>query len=91
MASNVDDYDLLELTRNNNFREKSRLFNKNFGSVFSSRGQSSSFGWNVRRLSDLYTSNLINLSNYPTDYRFYPKRLENMPHTPESKVTKSKN
>ena len=70
--SNAKHLDVLELKRNENFKLKSTLFNPNFGSVFLSRGQPSSFGWNVRRLSDLYTSKLSNLLNYDDDCRFYP-------------------
>ena len=79
----LNQIDQLEIRRNQNFKLRSTLFNPNFGSVFSSRGQPSSFGWNVRRLSDLYTSKLSNLLNYPDDTRFYPKNLENMPHDVE--------
>jgi HAD superfamily 5'-nucleotidase-like hydrolase len=79
----LNQIDQLEIRRNQNFKLRSTLFNPNFGSVFSSRGQPSSFGWNVRRLSDLYTSKLSNLLNYPDDTRFYPKKLENMPHDVE--------
>ena len=70
----------LETRRNENFKLRSGLFNPNFGSVFSSRGQSSSFGSNVVKISDLYTSKLSNLLHYEDDYRFYPTRLEHMPH-----------
>ena len=73
-------FDDLEKRRNANFKSKSMLFNPNFGSIFSSRGQSSSFGGNVLRVTDLYTSKLENLMDYPTDHRFFPKRLEHMPH-----------
>ena len=79
VSSNVD-FEAVEIRRNSNFKYKSNMLNRNFGSVFSSRGQSSMFGWNVRRMSDFYTSRLDNLLNYPSDYRFFPKQLEHMPH-----------
>ena len=79
-SSESPTFDDLEKRRNANFKSKSMLFNPNFGSIFSSRGQSSSFGGNVLRVTDLYTSKLENLMDYPTDHRFFPKRLEHMPH-----------
>ena len=79
-SNSQKDFELLEMQRNANFRNKSTMFNSNFGSVFSSRGQSSMFGWNVRRLSDLYTSRLDNLLEYKSDHRFFPKKLDTMPH-----------
>jgi hypothetical protein len=80
ISSRLSPFDVLEKRRNANFKSKSMLFNPNFGSIFSSRGQSSSFGGNVLRVADLYTTKLENLMLYPTNQRFFPKRLEHMPH-----------
>jgi HAD superfamily 5'-nucleotidase-like hydrolase len=71
----------LDAQRRHNFREKGELFNPNFGSIFNSRGDASSFAFNVRRISDLYCSRLENFLEYPMDYRFYPQRATHMPHT----------
>ena len=71
----------LDALRRENFRKKGELFNKNFGSIFSSRGDASSFAFNVRRISDLYCSRLDNFLEYPMDYRFYPQLATHMPHT----------
>ena len=40
----------LDALRRDNFREKGALFNPNFGSIFNSRGDASSFAFNVRRI-----------------------------------------
>ena len=71
----------LDALRRDNFREKGALFNPNFGSIFNSRGDASSFAFNVRRISDLYCSRLENFLEYPMDYRFYPHLAQHMPHT----------
>jgi hypothetical protein len=79
-AKNNVDFKALEVRRNANFKKKSNMFNPHFGSLFYARGEASMFGWNVRRLSDVYTSQLTNLLYYPVDHRFYPKQNGQMPH-----------
>ena len=76
----------LDALRRENFRNKGALFNPNFGSIFNSRGDASSFAFNVRRISDLYCSRLENFLEYPMDYRFYPQWKTHMPHTDSTVV-----
>ncbi|RKP27989.1 HAD-superfamily hydrolase [Syncephalis pseudoplumigaleata] len=55
------------------------LFNPQFGSVFRTMINPSMFADKIRAYSDLYTSSLENLNNYPLNHVFYPERVQ-MPH-----------
>jgi hypothetical protein len=53
-----------------------RSFNSQFGSIFRSHNNPSFFSRRLSRFSDIYTSNVTNLLNYPIDYHFIPKRID---------------
>lgn len=53
-----------------------RSFNPQFGSIFRSHNNPSFFSRRLSRFSDIYTSNVTNLLNYPIDYHFIPKRID---------------
>ncbi|KAJ2777267.1 hypothetical protein H4R18_005238 [Coemansia javaensis] len=50
-------------------------FNSNFGSVFRAGKYPSLFATKIRSFANVYTADVYNLSAYPPDYVFYPKRL----------------
>jgi hypothetical protein len=56
-----------------------RSFNPHFGSIFRSYNNPSFFSRRLSRFSDIYTSNVTNLLNYPIDFHFIPKRI-NLAH-----------
>ncbi|KAI9594731.1 HAD-superfamily hydrolase [Syncephalis fuscata] len=60
-------------------RQLKGLFNPQFGSVFRTMINPSMFADKIRAYSDLYTSSLENLNNYPLNHVFYPERVQ-MPH-----------
>ncbi|KAI8058529.1 HAD-superfamily hydrolase [Syncephalis plumigaleata] len=60
-------------------RQLKNLFNPQFGSVFRTMINPSMFADKIRAYSDLYTSSLENLNNYPLNHVFYPERIQ-MPH-----------
>lgn len=53
-----------------------RSFNPHFGSIFRSHNNPSFFSRRLSRFSDIYTSNVTNLLNYPIDFHFIPKRID---------------
>ncbi|KAJ2310428.1 hypothetical protein H4R23_002774 [Coemansia sp. Cherry 401B] len=50
-------------------------FNSNFGSVFRTEKYPSLFASKVKAFANVYTSDLSNLGQYPSDFVFYPKRM----------------
>jgi hypothetical protein len=57
------------------------MINPNFGSVFRTQNNPTSFGYSVEKYVDVYTSRLENFLLLPPDYRFVPQR-KSLPHEP---------
>ena len=55
------------------------VFNKQFGSVFRTFHNPTYFTRRMNRFADVYMSSVTNLSSYPLDYTFYPRRVA-LPH-----------
>lgn len=53
-----------------------RRYNPYFGSIFRAHNNPTFFSRRLSRFSDLYTSNVTNLLNYPIDFHFIPKRID---------------
>lgn len=51
------------------------FFNKNFGSVFRTDKYPSLFATKIKAFANVFTADLSNLGEYPSDFVFYPKRL----------------
>ncbi|KAJ2078477.1 hypothetical protein H4R24_004455 [Coemansia sp. RSA 988] len=51
-------------------------FNTNFGSVFRTEKYPSLFATKIKAFANVYTADLSNLGKYPSDFVFYPKRME---------------
>jgi len=51
-------------------KEVNREYNVHFGSLFRSGSKSSFFAMQVQRYADLYTSDYLNMLNYPLFYEF---------------------
>lgn len=56
-----------------NYRRRQSCFNENFGNLFRSHGDTSSYAGFVQRYADIYTSSIENLMEYPEDYCFRTK------------------
>ncbi|EGC28492.1 hypothetical protein DICPUDRAFT_160087 [Dictyostelium purpureum] len=54
-------------------------FNPNFGSIFRTHSNPTSFALSIQRYGDLYTSKIENFTSYPLNYVFYPSR-NYLPH-----------
>ncbi|GFR06163.1 5'-nucleotidase domain-containing protein 3 [Trichonephila clavata] len=54
-------------------------FNKQFGSIFRTHDNPTYFSRRLFRYSDIYTSEITNLSKYQLNHTFYPKRFA-LPH-----------
>ncbi|GFY61305.1 5'-nucleotidase domain-containing protein 3 [Trichonephila inaurata madagascariensis] len=54
-------------------------FNRQFGSIFRTHDNPTYFSRRLFRYSDIYTSQITNLSRYPLNHIFYPKRFA-LPH-----------
>lgn len=62
-------------TERNKLRQELKMdLNPYFGSVFRTHTNRTSFFYNVGRYADVYTSELNNFLNYPSDYCFYAAR-----------------
>ncbi|GFS37241.1 5'-nucleotidase domain-containing protein 3 [Nephila pilipes] len=55
------------------------MFNKQFGSIFRTHNNPTYFSRRLFRYSDIYTSQITNLLNYPLNHIFYPRRFA-LPH-----------
>ena len=63
-----------------NYRKRGAMFNANFGNLFRSQGDTSSYASFVQRYADVYTSDVNNLLFYPEDCCFRRPEMGNMPH-----------
>lgn len=59
--------------------ECKRMFNEQFGSVFRTNSNPSYFCRRLMRLSDMYTSRLCNMMQYPVTHTFFSRRSR-LPH-----------
>ncbi|PIA16702.1 HAD-superfamily hydrolase [Coemansia reversa NRRL 1564] len=70
---------LLDVGRAERRRTRWKLrdcFNTNFGSVFRTEKYPSLFATKIKSFANVYTADLSNLGEYPSDFVFYPKRME---------------
>ena len=72
--------DLLEEEYSLLLTKRGNLFNENFGSIFRTRGEPSSYSFALYRNVDLYTTAIENFIHYPNEYRFYPRKTDHLPH-----------
>merc|ERR1711879_258036 len=62
--------DVLTRHMKSTINDLSKEYNRYFGSLFQDGSKHSFFGMQVQRYADLYTSDCLNLLNYPTFYYF---------------------
>eukprot|EP00096_Caligus_rogercresseyi_P014433 TRINITY_DN6952_c0_g1_i1.p1 TRINITY_DN6952_c0_g1~~TRINITY_DN6952_c0_g1_i1.p1 ORF type:complete len:497 (+),score=70.45 TRINITY_DN6952_c0_g1_i1:114-1604(+) len=55
-------------------KKMKQMSNPYFGSIFRTHINPTSFSRNLFRFADIYTSNIINMSQYSTSHVFYPRR-----------------
>ncbi|XP_077988251.1 5'-nucleotidase domain-containing protein 3-like [Glandiceps talaboti] len=68
------------LEERNQLRVKAKeVFNPQFGSLFRTYHNPTYFSRRLSRFADLYTSDIVNLLHYPTNFTFYPRRSA-LPH-----------
>ncbi|KAF2077245.1 hypothetical protein CYY_001434 [Polysphondylium violaceum] len=78
-STQAPDIEVLHRHIKQNNEKLNRSYNKYFGSLFKTGSNTTFFSMQVQRYADLYTSDYLNLLNYPLFYQF-SANIQNLPH-----------